>query len=129
MVEAAVFVKLFAAFPGSFINHNIEFIAHREANEYFLLGNCETELDVKCKVLEWLSRGAHKTQPFHSNAKNEKFHEFMLAGINKYLGTDFSKDDIAIVYQMLGNRVRHDLTVAFVEGGYDMEILKEEHHE
>ena len=34
--------RLMAAFPNSFINHNEEFIAHLDANEYFCLGNCET---------------------------------------------------------------------------------------
>lgn len=47
----------------------------------------------------------------------------MLGGINTYLGTDFSEDDMAIIYQMLGNRVRHSLTVKFVNSGYDMSVL------
>lgn len=34
------------------------------------LVDCETELDVKCKVLEWFSRGAYKTEPFHFDAEN-----------------------------------------------------------
>ena len=101
------------------------FFPHREANEYFRLEDCETEFDVKCKVLEWLSRGAHKTCPFNSNRKNETFHNFMLNGINDFLGTDFTEADIAVIYQKLGNRVRHDLTVEFVNSGYDMRVIAE----
>lgn len=124
MVDSLVTKKLAHAFPKSFINANLEFIAHREANEWFRLEDCETEFDVKCKVLEWLSRGAYKTEPFYDYNKNERFHEFMLNGINVFLGTNFTEEDIAVIYQELGNRVRHELTEKFIESGYDMAILK-----
>ena len=124
MVDRFVTRKLAHAFPGSFINTSLEFIAHKEANEYFLLDDCESEFDVKCKVLEWLSRGAHKTCPFHSNTKNEKFHNFMLNGINDFLGTDFTEEDIAIIYQHFGNRVNHTRTEMFVINGCNVELLK-----
>ena len=126
MVDSLVTKKLARAFPNSFINTALEFIAHKEANEYFRLEDCENEFDVKCKVLEWLSRGAYKTCPFHTNLKNERFHNFMLNGINDFLGTDFTTEDMAIIYQRLGNRVRHSLTEEFVNSGYDMAILKGE---
>lgn len=32
--------------------------------------------------------------------------------------------DIAIIYQKLGNRVRHSLTEEFINSGYDMAVLK-----
>lgn len=124
MVDSLVTRKLAKAFPNSFINTALEFIAHKEANEYFRLEDCESEFDVKCKVLEWLSRGAYKTCPFHTKLKNERFHNFMLNGINDFLGTDFTTEDAAIIYQKLGNRVRHSLTEEFVNSGYDMDVLK-----
>lgn len=124
MVNSSVTKKLARAFTGSFINTGLEFIAHKEANEYFRLEDCESEFDVKCKVLEWLSRGAYKTCPFYTRLKNERFHNFMLNGINDFLGTDFTEEDIEIIYQKLGNRVRHSLTEEFVNSGYDMEVLK-----
>lgn len=126
MVDSLVTKKLSRAFPKSFINSALEFIAHKEANEYFRLEDCECEFDVKCKVLEWLSRGAYKTCPFNSNLKNERFHNFMLNGINDFLGTDFTEDDIEIIYTYLGNRCNHERTVKFIKSGYDMELLKGE---
>jgi len=116
--------NLMYCFPYSFVNRSGEFIAHRAANEYFNLENCETELDVKCKVLEWFSRGAYKTEPFSSAVKNDKLHQFMLAGINQYLGTSFTVEDMEIIYTYLGNCVNHSLTIRFVESGYDLELLK-----
>lgn len=123
MVDSSIVKRLSAAFPKSFINCSLEFIAHRTANEYFILENCETELDVQCKVLEFFSRGAYKTEPFATDRKNKEFHEFMLCGINQYLGTNFTEDDIAVIYQQLGNRVNHPLTVEFVNSGFDMSVL------
>lgn len=123
MVDSLVTKKLARAFPNSFINTALEFIAHKEANEYFRLEDCENEFDVKCKVLEWLSRGTHKTCPFNSNIKNERFHNFMLNGVNDFLGTDFTEDDMEIIYTYLGNRCNHDRTVKFINSGYDMSIF------
>lgn len=124
MVDNLVTDKLMRAFPKSFINTAHEFIAHEKANEWFRLEDCECELDVKCKVLEWLSRGAYKTCPFDSNVKNERFHNFMLNGINDFLGTDFTERDIEEIYTYLGNRCNHEKTVRFIESNYDMSILK-----
>ena len=124
MVDNLVANKLAAAFPKSFINSALEFIAHKEANEWFRLEDCENEFDVKCKVLEWLSRGAYKTCPFNSNVKNERFHNFMLNGVNDFLGTDFTESDIEEIYTYLGNRCNHEKTVRFIESNYDMSILK-----
>lgn len=125
MIDSIVTRKLAVAFPSSFINMQLEFIAHREANEYFRLEDCNNEFDVKCKVLERLSRGAYKTCPFTSNTKNDRFHNFMLSGINDFLGTHFDKEQIAIIYQHLGGRVNHALTEKFINSGYDFSVLKE----
>lgn len=129
MIDATCILNLLRAFPRSFVNQNNEFIAHRFSNSYFSLNNCTEELDIKCKVLEWLSRPAYKAQPYHTSASNRKFHNFMRAGINEFLHTSFTEDDMAVIYQRLGNCVRHDLTIAFVESGYDMTILEGDNHD
>lgn len=61
MIDWSLIQKLMNCFPNSFINQCGEFVAHMKANQYFILYNCESELDVKCKVLEWFSMGAYKT--------------------------------------------------------------------
>lgn len=126
MVGVDIVVKLGKAFPGGFLNGHGEFIVHKKANEYFKLVDCETELDVKCKVLEWLSRGAYKAIPFHRSLDNIDLHTFMLNGINDFLGTRFSAEDIEQIYTYLGNRVNHQKTIRFVQSGYDMTVFEEE---
>ncbi|MDF2510447.1 MAG: hypothetical protein K0S04_313 [Herbinix sp.] len=123
-MDGIVKLKLIQAFPESFINDSGEFIAHEKANEYFILDNCKDEEEVKCKVLERLSRGAFKTEPFESMRKNDGFHRFMLDGINEFLGTAFSSDNIEIIYTYLGNNVNRKKCLEFIRSGYDMNLLK-----
>lgn len=115
--------RLIFCFGGSFVNQENEFIAHREASEYFRLEDCKTELSIKCKVLEWLSRAAFKTAPFETEKENEEFHEFMLNGINEFLGTEFTEDDIETIYIHIGNSINHQKTLEFIESGYNFSVL------
>lgn len=125
MVEWNLVQRLMNCFPNSFINQSGEFVAHLKANEYFILQNCESELDVKCKVLEWFSRGAYKTEPYGTRQRNNEFQKFMLDGINQFLSTDFTEKDMEKIYTYLGNCCNHEKTIRFIESGYDLAILKD----
>ena len=129
MVEWDIVKNLMKSFPRSYIiatgDGEAEFIAHRESNTYFRLIDCYTEFDVKCKVLEWLSRAAFKTAPFHSDRKNKEFNKFILDGVNDYLGTSFTKNDMDIIYTYLGNNCNRKKTVEFILSDYDMSILSD----
>lgn len=116
---------LLLSFPGSFINERNEFIAHLKSNQYFLLENCEYPEDIDCKVLEWLSRAACKGQPYSQEWRNLKYRKFMLDGINDYMDTHFTEDEMMEIYTYLGNACNHEKTVRFIESGYDMEVLKQ----
>lgn len=118
--------RLMNCFPHSFINQNGEFIAHEKSNTYFILRDCKTELDVKCKVLEWLSRAAYKTELYRRRDKNDEFHKFVRGGIIEFLGVHFSESDMETIYTYLGNACNHKKTIAFVMSGYDMRILESE---
>lgn len=119
-------IRLMRCFPGSYITQSEEFIAHQKANEYFLLNNIAEESELKYKVLEWLSRAASYTCPFNTYRKNEEFNNFMLSGINQFLGTNFTKVEMRYIYQELGNNVNRALTEQFVASGYNMETLMQE---
>lgn len=116
--------KLLECFPGSFINVRDEFIAHPRTNQYFLLNNCQTVEDIEAKVLEWLSRPAFKTQPYSQEWRNRRFHEFMLAGVNAFLDTDFSEDDMELIYTYMGCGIKHSLMVEFINHDMSMMWLK-----
>lgn len=110
-------LKLMSCFPGSFINRYNEIIFYEKENIYFSLRDVDALLILKCKIFEWLSRPAHK------GTKN-KTQDFILKGINKYLGTSFTKEDMSIIYTPLGNNVNRTLCVKFVNNNYDLELLK-----
>lgn len=126
IIDKEIIKSLEDCFPLSFINHLGEFIAYPRTNLYFNLATCENLLDVKCKVLEWFSRDASKAMPFRGEWRNEEYRSTIREGINDFLGTDFSLEDMLTIYQYLGNRINHDLTVKFVKSGYDMSVFEVE---
>ncbi len=131
MLDFGMVVRLMECFPGSIINDRGTFVAVKRAgtHTYIVLSGCETEMDIKCRVLEWLSRSACKTLVYDSERHNRKFWAFMREGINKYLGTSFSHDDMMEIYTYLGNCINHEKTIRFIESGYDMTILERDPHD
>lgn len=125
MVDKTVLGDLFNAFPNAIINHNLEFIAEpdRRINSYFVLANCKTRMDVEAKVLEWLSREASYSEHYRQARRNDMVHQYHLNGINKFLGTDFTREDMKMIYVNLGNAVHHKKTLIFIRSGYNMDLL------
>ncbi len=115
--------KLLECFPGSYINSREEFIAHPRTNQYFLLYNCQTVEDIEAKVLEYLSRAAFKSQPYSQEWRNRRFHEFMLDGVNAFLDTDFSAEDMELIYTYMGGGIKHILTLDFISHDMSMKWL------
>lgn len=103
-----------------FINNCNELILDPKLNIYFWLGNVETELDYKCKVLEFMSFFVANNHNMGFLKKSRRIEHF----INYILGTHFTHDDFQDIYCKLGNRVHHDKTIAFVKSGYDMNLLR-----
>ena len=110
--------------PGSFINDREEFIAHPRTNQYFILWDCKTVEAVEAKVLEYLSRAAFKTAPYSQEWRNRRFHEFMLSGVNAFLDTDFSEEDMELIYTYMGSGIKRGLTLAFIDHDMSMKWLK-----
>lgn len=115
--------KLKASFPSSFVDYNGDFIAHRRANEYFSTRGCLSALDLKCRAVEYLSRACCKTRPFKDGDANIEFRNFMVSGMNAFLGVEFSAIDYLKIYIRLGNGVDRRLTEAFVKSDCDLSIL------
>lgn len=117
-------LKLLKSFPGSFIGINGTFVADKSGVSCFNLADCKDNIEIKCKVLEWCSRAAFKSEPYKWRSKNAELHGFMLKGINDFLETDFSPEDIELIYTKLGNNCNRPLCEKFVMSGYDMEVLR-----
>ena len=105
------------------INYDNELILVPKLSIYFRLDNVFSELELKCKVLEWCSRHAHKTE-FYSETRwvyrdydeyevknyygikmNKAIYNFMLEKINKFLKTNFTLEQMEEIYVYLGNGI------------------------
>ena len=110
-------------FPNSFINSNAEVILSAKGNVYFDSKVCYDKKDVACMLLEWCSRSIAKGVAYSSTKRNREWQEDLLNGLNRYLGTKFSLEDVYYIYQELGNGVNHNLTKEFIESNYNMDLI------
>lgn len=108
-----------AYFPKPFVNSRHELIFEPNNNIYFSLKNIKSEMDMKCKILAWLSRPSTKGV---SDYWQKRFLKF----VNIVLGTDFSKDEMSEIYTYLGNDCNRPLCERFIDSGYDLSLLGRE---
>lgn len=111
-------------FKNSYINNNLEVILLPKTNGYFAIKNCKNEIDINCKILENISRDCFKTQHYSRLKYNKNMWNENLMALNNALKTDFSQQDIELIYNKLGNGINHELTKKFVESNFDIEVLK-----
>ena len=116
-------------FPGSFINHNNELILIPKTNLYVFLHDVNTPTDLKFKLLEYCSRECTFVKRYSQEWRNRRYQDDILLRINKCLGTNFTREEMELVYVVLGNGCNHELTERFVSSGYDMKLLERKEHE
>ena len=114
--NAEIRIRLSTAFPLLFVNRQNELIIHPKQNTYFRLDGVESERELKAKILEWLSREAAKSVYKSSQV-------YHLNGINSFLGTDFTVEEMYQIYTYIGNAVNHNKTLRFIDSGFDLNEL------
>jgi hypothetical protein len=115
---AKKFMKIVQKFsPNCFINSNFELIVEPKNNIYFRLEDVDTELELKCKVLAWLSRPSCK-------GVSDYWQKRISAIVNEFLGTEFTHDEMSEIYTRLGNDCNRKLSISFIESNYDLALLK-----
>lgn len=102
--------------PKCFINHNVELIIEPKNNIYFRLEDVETELELKCKVLAWLSRPSYK-------GVSNYWQKRIRAIVNEFLGTEFTFDEMKQIYTYLGSDCNREKSIKFIKSNYDLNIL------
>ena len=117
--------RLKCCFPKGYMNFNNEFIAHRQANRNYgcaccALRNCTNAEEVICAAIESFSYDCCKSRPFKSSDVNVDFRQYMIDGMNDFLGTAFTENEFATIYVHLGNRADRQLTLLFVDSGYNV---------
>lgn len=105
--------------PKCFISSNFELIVEPKNNIYFRLEDVETELELKCKVIAWLSRPSCK-------GVSNYWQKRIRAIVNEFLGTDFEVRHMESIYTRLGNDCNRNLTIKFIESNYDLRVLEKD---
>ena len=124
MLDIQEVLRLLKCFPNSFVNTNGDFIVSLKTQSYFILNNCSSFLELQCKVLNYLSRDAIKAIPYKREINNEKYRDSILKGINTFLGTSFSTEEMTRIYTKLGGGIKKELTKRFIESNYDLSLLE-----
>lgn len=117
--------KVMGQFPNSFINWRQELILIPKTNLYVCLHDVNTPTDLKFKLLEYCSRECTFVERYSQEWRNRRYQDDILLRINKCLGTNFTREEMELVYDVLGNGCNHELTERFVNSGYDMKQLEE----
>ncbi|MBE7114504.1 hypothetical protein FT641_18205 [Bacillus paranthracis] len=105
-------------FPKAYVNSSNELIFDPRNNLYFRLEDVENRLDFICKMFAWLSR------PISKSLSEYKSKE-VLKRFNRMLGTSFTKDEMLVIYNYLGNDANRNLCVRFIETNYDLSLMVE----
>lgn len=109
--------KISQTFYDAFITLREELILEPKSNTYFRLDNITCELDFDCKMIEYVSRPAHKglTKPLQKQIREQ---------LNNYFNKKWSVEDLSIIYTYLGNGCNRQLCIKFIDSDFDLEILK-----
>lgn len=113
MLDETLLDKLFKAFPHGYINRNLEFVIHKNMNSCISLRDLGGDIDVQYRLLEKLSLNAY-------------CHDYIREGINEFCGTDFSRNDMEVIYDALGNSKDTALTARFLFADYNIDWLRKE---
>jgi len=109
-------IELMRLFTGSFINSHEELILNKKYNIYFRLEDIKNPLDLKMKIISWVSRAACKGIP-------EKDQKLIREGLNIFLHVNFDKEGWATIYTYLGNDCNRSLCRKFILKDFDIKIL------
>lgn len=116
-------IELIKSFPGCFITQENELIIHKKMNIFIMMDNIKTKRQLAANMLQWLSREASESYHYSGRKKNDKYRNFVLDGINHFLNTNFTQDDMRIIYCNLGGGANRDLAFKFIDSGYDFRII------
>ncbi len=97
---------------------NKELILVPRSNTYVSISRCCTPDEFKAAIIENCSRLASK-------GYSKPLRKEHLEGINKLLDTNFTQEDMEYIYTYLGNGIRHELCMKFVQSGYDLGVIDE----
>ena len=123
MRQLDIVKKAMALLPGSYINRNNELILVPVFNVYTCLDDVGNEDDFKVKLCEWFSRDCCCALRYQSEKRLSQYYERNTMVFNKLCKTDFSVDDMRLIYGKLGNGINRPLAEKFVGNDFALDVL------
>lgn len=129
--EVLNFIKeIMLNYPQSYIkcsfSKTLELVLCDKGNVWIILEKIKTIDDLKLRLIEWTIRNCCKTEPYQSNSRNIALQNQLLMSLNRTLNTNFNRAEAMKIYSVLGNGANHQLTLKFIESGYDLGVIKDE---
>ena len=118
--------KAMKLLPGSYINANNELILIPKFNVYILLNDVKSNYDFKAKLCEWFSRDCCKTLRYSQPKRLNRYYQHNTDVFNDICDTNFTVDDMEVVYTYLGNGINSELSKLFVVDGFNLNLLIKE---
>lgn len=109
---------------GGFINVNCEAIIIPKFNVYIPLRNVNTDEDFYVALCEYFTRDCCCALRYSQVKRLKTYWEDNTLRFNYICGTNFSVSDMQLIYNNLGNGVRHSLATVFVRSGFDLRIFE-----
>ncbi len=103
-------------FERAFVNTRLELILEPKHNLYFRLEDVKTELDFKCKMLEWVSRSCVK-------GVSTYYQRYFTDRLRTYFKYHFNACELKTIYTYLGNGTDRELCIKYIESNFDIRIL------
>lgn len=110
-------------FKGSFINANNEIILIPKFNVYTSLNDVNSDRDFKIKLCEYFTRDCCKALRYKQKKRLNEYYKDNINKFNIICGTNFTHDDMYIIYTYLGNGIKRLVAEKFVDSNFDMKIF------
>lgn len=111
-----ILIEFKSIFPECFIYKESELIVEPKNNVYFRVDNINSKIEFDCKVLEYISRYAHKHPTLY-------WRKWFKRGFNSYFRFNFTDNQLGVIYRRLGNGVNRKLAIEFIESGFNVSKL------
>lgn len=121
--------KLMRIFRGSFINSEQELIILPKENVWFRLDNVDSKVDLKRKVISWVSRSTCNASPYSQGWRNLKYHKDVMQKLNEYLDVNFNNIQWNYIYIKLGNDINEELMLEFIASDLDFDIFDKQDYQ
>ena len=79
---------------------------------------------IKIRMLEWFSYPALYYNEYIQEWRNKKVRNMLLNGINKFLGTNFNKEQMEKIYINYGGAKNRTMCMQFILQNYNFDLME-----